>query len=86
MRNYAKKRGPSITRGLVTTVNTIREKRHARATGKQRRATILRTLQNLTIVPEEIANEKLGGATVRHQKVFYRGSLQLCNGAGHSEI
>jgi len=39
-----KKPGPSITRGLVTTINTIREKRNARATGKQRHATILRTL------------------------------------------
>ena len=39
------KRDPSRTRGLVTTINTITEKRQARATGKQRRATILQTLR-----------------------------------------
>jgi len=39
-----KTRGPSITRGLVSTINTIREKRLARTIGKQRHATILRTL------------------------------------------
>jgi len=33
-----------MTRGLVTAVNTIREKRNARATGKKKHATILRTL------------------------------------------
>ena len=39
-----KKRSPSITRGLVTAINTIREKRNARVAGKQRHLTILRTL------------------------------------------
>jgi len=33
-----------------------------------------------------MANEKLGVATKRHQKVFYRGALHLCSGAWHSEI
>jgi len=34
----------SITRGLLTVINTIRKRRHVRATGKQRQAKILRTL------------------------------------------
>ena len=45
MRNCSKKRGPSITRGLVSTINTIRRKRRARTIGKRKHATILRTLQ-----------------------------------------
>jgi len=42
-----KKCGPSITQGLVSAINTIREKRRVRTMGKQRHATILRTSHKL---------------------------------------
>jgi len=51
-----KKPGPSITRGLVSTINTIRVKRRAKTTGKQRRATILRTLHPLSHIDRPLTS------------------------------